>query len=232
VTSATAPDPPRAPGLSIIDRRRAFVVSFGETVRACSWAIVHGGIVDTDHVAWIEVTNAELGPAVDARQFLRERLRREGVERAVGLLTSRAVASRIEAVARVGDVTATCIATVGLGNALRAGDSPWPAAVVGTINVLAHADVPLSDEALVEATAIATEAKTAALFDRGVPSRRSRALATGTGTDCTIAACPRTAARDIREYAGKHTEVGAALGNAVGRAIRDGIDRWRLDVGA
>jgi adenosylcobinamide amidohydrolase len=154
------------------------------------------------------------------------------VERAVGLLTSRAVTSRVEAVARAGGVTATCIATVGLGNALRAGDSPWPAAVVGTINVLAHVDVSLCDEALVEATAIATEAKSAALFDRGVRSRRSRALATGTGTDCTVAACPRPAGRDVQEYAGKHTEVGAAIGSAVGRAIRDGIDRWRLDAGA
>jgi adenosylcobinamide amidohydrolase len=232
VTTAPASAYP-SPGLGITDRDHAFVVSFGETVRACSWAIVNGGIVDADHVAWIEVTNAELGPAVDPRAFLRERLRREGLERAVGLLTSRAVSSRVEAVARVGAVTATCVATVGLGNALRAGDSPWPAAVVGTINVLAYADVPLSDEALIEAAAIATEAKSAALFERRVLSRRSRALATGTGTDCTVAACPRAAAGTaVREYAGKHTDVGAALGSAVERAIRDGVDRWRRDVGA
>jgi adenosylcobinamide amidohydrolase len=231
VTSALATARPPSHALSISDRHRAFVVSFGEPARACSWAIVNGGIVDADHVAWIEVTNAELGPDVDARMFLRDRLRREGVTRAVGLLTSRAVSSRTEALVRVGDVTATCIATVGLGNALCAGDSPWPAVVVGTINVLVYADVSLSDEALVEATAIATEAKSAALFDRGVHSRRSRALATGTGTDCTVAACPRAPARDVRGYAGKHTEVGAAIGSAVASAVRDGIDRWRLDVG-
>jgi adenosylcobinamide amidohydrolase len=230
VTSAIAPARTPSQGLSITERNRAFLVSFPGTVRACSWAIVGGGIVDADHVAWIEVTNSELGPAVDARVFLRERLRHEGVERAVGLLTSRALSSRIESSARIGDVTATCIATVGLGNALRAGDSPWPAAVVGTINVLAYTDVPLSDEALVEATAIATEAKSAALFDRGVRSRRSRALATGTGTDCTVAACPISRAHDVREYAGKHTDVGAAIGSAVERAIGDGIDRWRRDV--
>jgi adenosylcobinamide amidohydrolase len=232
LTSATSFAHTPSRGLTIADRHRAFVVSFGETARACSWAIVNGGIVDAEHAAWIEVTNAELGPTVDARVFLRERLRREGVARAVGLLTSRAVASRVQAVESVGGVTVTCVATVGLGNALRAGDSPWPAAVVGTINVLAYADVPLSDEALVEATAIATEAKSAALFDRGVRSIRSRALATGTGTDCTVAACPRSAERGSRVYAGKHTDVGAAIGGAVGRAIRDGIDRWRLDTGA
>jgi adenosylcobinamide amidohydrolase len=121
---------------------------------------------------------------------------------------------------------------VGLGNALRAGDRPATLARVGTINLLVHVGVPLTDEGLLEASAIATEAKSAALFDARVPSRQSRALATGTGTDCTVLACPRAASRAVAAYAGKHTAIGAAVGAAVGRALSIGIAEWQKDVGA
>lgn len=224
---------PAAEALTVAEDDRVFVVSFGEVVRACSWAIVHGGLVDAEHVAWFEVSNSELGPDVDARAFLVERLRRQRLTRAVGLLTSRRISSRVEATVAVGAVSAHCIATVGLGNALRAGDAHATAARVGTINTLVHVDTPLTDEGLLEASAIATEAKSAALFDAGVLSRQSRALATGTGTDCTVATCPRSWSGQLpARYAGKHTAIGAAVGRAVGRALELGIDGWRRDVGA
>ena len=220
-------------GLVISERDRAFVVSFGEVVRACSWAIAHGGIVDAEHVAWLEVTNAELGPTVDARAWLAERLRRERLARAVGLLTSRRLTSRRDANVTVDGVTAFSIATVGLGNALRAGDSPATLPTAGTINVLVHVSQPLTDEGLLEASAIATEAKSAALFDARIPSRRATGLATGTGTDCTVVTCPRAGfGRPAMAYAGKHTAIGAAIGGAVGRALAEGISAWLVDIGA
>ncbi len=75
-------------------------------------------------------------------------------------------------------------ATVGLGNALAAGD---PVAIVpkfGTINLIVVIAGTLSDEALLESIAIVTEAKARFLSERRVLSGISSALATGTGTDC------------------------------------------------
>jgi len=94
-----------------------------------------------------------------------------------------------------------------------------------------HVDTPLTDEGLLEANAIATEAKTLALFDAGVKSRRSGKLATGTGTDCTVITCPRpTWGKPSEPYAGKHTAIGAAVGDAVQRAVHAGVEDWRRDV--
>lgn len=229
--SAALPRSP-PPAVTITDRDGAFIVSFGEVVRACSWAIVHGGIVDAEHVAWVEVSNDQLGPTVDARAFLAARLHRERLTRAVGLLTSRRVTSRVDLSTTEGEIGVRAIATVGLGNALRAGDAPFSGPVAGTINVLVHVDAPLTDEGLLEASAIATEGKSAALFDALVKSRKSAALATGTGTDCTVVTCPRaTWGKRPAPYAGKHTAIGAAIGMVVSRAVRTGIDEWRRETG-
>lgn len=224
---------PKDRDLVISDQERSFVVSFERTVRACSWAIVHGGLVNAQHVVWLEVRNSDLGPAVDPREFLAGHLRRAGLACAIGLLTSRKISTRVDVATKEGGVSARCIATVGLGNALRAGDGAWSGFNVGTINILAHIDVPLTDEGLLEANAIATEAKSAAMFDAGISSRKSGRLATGTGTDCTVVACPLPRrGLDVGAYAGKYTVVGSAIGAAVERAIARGIRDWRRDVGA
>jgi adenosylcobinamide amidohydrolase len=231
-------------GLRVTERPGWLIVSFDEPVRACSWAIVGGGIVETRHVAWLEVRNADLGLDVDPRELLASRMHGAGIELAVGLLTSHRVAAYHDARAASRGVTARCLATVGLSNALRAGDPVATAPPVGTINLLAYVDAALTDEALIEAVAIATEAKCAAVLEAGTRSRQSGRPATGTGTDCVVVACPRGAeqdptgrqgnARGARErgtYAGKHTPVGSALGAAVERAIAEGVRQWREDVG-
>lgn len=215
-------------GLTVARRERLLLVSFGAPTRACSWAIVSGGLVDADHVAWLEVRDGDLRPPVDPRRLLLDRLRRDGVSRAVGLLTSRDVSSYSDVSVTEPGVSARCIATVGLGNALRAGDPPGVAGRIGTINLLVHVDRALSDEALLEANAIATEAKTAAVLEAGVRSRRTDRPATGTGTDCTAVASPRNHQTEI--YAGKHTAIGSAVGAAVERAVSEGIARWMREV--
>jgi adenosylcobinamide amidohydrolase len=150
-------------------------------------------------------------------------------------MTSRNVATYSDETVDAAGVRARCIATVGLGNALRAGDFPGVAGRIGTINVLVHVETPLTDAALIEAMAVATEAKTAALCDARVASAVSGKPATGTGTDCTVVACPRSGDRRgaddrrntrPRPYAGKHTAVGSAVGGAVERAVAAGAQRW------
>lgn len=220
-----------AEALTVTLGERILVAAFPDGARVASWAIVRGGIVDADRVAWVEVRDDELGPTVDARAFLAARLSREGIHGAVGLLTSRRLSSHVDVSAHESGVGARAIVTVGLGNALRAGDPPSRGVAVGTINVLVYVDTPLTDEGLLEANAIATEAKAAALFDAGIASRRTGRPATGTGTDCTVAACPR-AARGVRSaYSGKHTPAGAAVGVAVNRAVATGVRGWQSDSG-
>ena len=223
-TTAPASTSSGPDGMSVSLSDRWLVASFSAPVRACSWAIVGGGLVEIDHVAWREVRDADLRPPINARDFMLERLREKRLARAVGLLTSRSVATYCDVVVEGGGVRARCIATVGLGNALRAGDPVGIAGRIGTINILVHVNVPLSNEALLEASAVATEAKTAAVLEAGVLSRRTGRAATGTGTDCTVAACAM--GPSLASYAGKHTNVGSLVGAAAERAVSQGVTRW------
>lgn len=200
------------------------VVRFESVHTVASWAIVGGGIRQASAVAWRRVAERALRPPVDAVQWLRSRMSEEALGDAVGLLTSRDLDSWVESRSYQGGAGAHCVATVGLGNALRVGDPPGAAAHIGTINLLCRVDLALTSEALLEALAIATEAKAAAILDAGVVSRRSGERATGTGTDCIVIAAPLGPKRT--PYAGKHTAVGAAIGAAVLHAVRGGAHEW------
>ena len=120
-------------------------------------------------------------------------------------------------------VAARAVATVGLGNALAVGDAPGPMRM-GTINVLVQLSHALDEAGLAEALSVATEARTAAVVDGRVPSRRSSELATGTGTDCIVVAAP-DAGQTLR-WVGKHTVAGALVGAAVREAVGRGVRRW------
>ena len=168
-----AGNPSTHPVMSVEQRERWLVSSFSSPVRACSWAIVRGGFVDAEHVAWLEVHDDELRPPVDATDLLQTRLCERGLENAVGLLTSRRVSTYRDVLRESSGLRARCLATVGLGNALRAGDPPGVTGRIGTINLLLHVEAPLTDVALLEASAIVTEAKTAAVLEAGILSRRT-----------------------------------------------------------
>lgn len=93
-------------------------------------------------------------------------------------------------------------------------DSEWHP---GTINVVAQVPVPLSDAALVNAVATATEAKTQALIEAGVPG-------TGTASDSVVIACPAaTSGSQAEPFGGPRSPWGAAIARAVHLAVRDGI---------
>jgi adenosylcobinamide amidohydrolase len=204
---------------------RALVVRLGGPHDALSWAIVNGGRTRTDSVVWREVRIGELGPAVDASALLQQTLAQVGAPRAVGLLTARDVRRyELERIERDG-VAAECLATVGLGNLLAVGDPTAPVrARVGTINLLCRVSIGLGEEALLEASAIAAEARTAAVLGAGLRSPVSGRPATGTGTDCIVVAAPASVRAD--PFAGKHTACGSAIGAAVFGAVARGVARW------
>lgn len=112
-------------------------------------------------------------------------------------------------------------ATVGLGNALAAGDPVTPVPPFGTINLAVIVAATLSTEALLECIAIATEAKARFLHERGVTSTVSRAMATGTGTDC-VTIVSLGVGECISEI-GKHTKPGELLALSVMDAMEKSL---------
>jgi adenosylcobinamide amidohydrolase len=203
---------------------RMLVVRLGGVHDVLSWAIVNGGRRRARAVVWHEVHSAELGPGVDPCALLKERLQEVGLPDAVGLLTARALSTYETVMRSDGDRWVRCVATVGLSNAVSVGDPALPLRV-GTINLLCQLSCAVTEEALLEACAIAVEARTAAITDAGLMSALSGRVATGTGTDCVVVAAP--ASEGAREpYAGKHTKLGALLGRVVRETVHRGAERW------
>jgi hypothetical protein len=67
-----------------------------------------------------------------------------------------------------------------------------------------------------------TEAKTAALQELAAPSRYSRGLATGSGTDSTIIVCNSDSAITLTD-AGKHVKLGELIGRSVKAAVKEAL---------
>lgn len=210
--------------LQLSPDERFLVARFRAAQRTLSWALVGAGFGEHSAVLWHFVRREELGLDVDAEQLLRTRMHERGLHDAVGLLTARHLAPYASVHAESGAVRAQAVATVGLGNALRAGDPVQPAPRVGTINLLCHVSQRLSDAAMLEALALCAEARTAALLESGVRSVVSGEAATGTGTDCIVLACPTSGV--ATPYAGKHTDVGAAIGESVLLATQRATRGW------
>jgi adenosylcobinamide amidohydrolase len=198
---------------------------FAAPQRVASWAIIGGGIRRATTVAWLRVRDGDLRPPIDERELLRDRLAMRGLAGAVGLMTSADVGRYADETRTWGDYRARSVVTVGLGNALRAGDPPGPTARIGTINVLCAINAPLTDEALLEAMALATEARALAVREAEIASRRTGLPSSGTGTDCVVIAAPD--APNAARYAGKHTELGHLIGASVVDAVTRGIAAWR-----
>lgn len=208
------------------------LVRFTSPQEVLSWAVWGGGRGRSRTVAWYQVTAEDLKPPVDPQQFLREKLQERSLLEAVGLLTSADLEAYTDVEKSLGELSVHTIATVGLRNALRAGDPARALSPVGTINLLVHVSQPLSEEASVEALAVAVEARTAALLKAQIPSTETGLPATGTGTDCVVVASPleagaRETSSPVLRYAGKHTEVGSLIGAAVLEAVQRGIELWK-----
>ncbi|OLP61831.1 hypothetical protein BJF93_19270 [Xaviernesmea oryzae] len=187
-----------------------------------SWSLTRPGFVQADTVAWLHVSQADLPVGVDPAGLLRGRMAAAGHDAAVQMMTSRDLRRHHAVTRRSGDISAFCLATVGLGNAGRVGHPSLPAAKLGTINLAVQVDQCLDQAGLIESLSIVTQARTAAVMDIGWTI--DNAVATGTGTDCIVVACPTQGL--AQTYAGLHTEIGAALGTAVYEAVLAGAREW------
>jgi adenosylcobinamide hydrolase len=122
-----------------------------------------------------------------------------------------------------------CFATVGVTNAVRAGEPPYhDHAVVtkpGTINLILITNGCLSHAAMVGAVQVVTESKTGVLRDHAVPSWTGRPGATGTGTDAVVIASALRHTGPWLPYSGTHTAIGALLGRVVADCVTQGLAR-------
>ncbi len=204
-------------------RRPVLVRPLPAGLRAISTAVIGGGIgpcgwwlnaqVDRDydhpdptaHAAELAASFGLGGPGVamltaaDVRHLATASV--EGVE----VIATVGLGLPVFAAASADDV-----AREGVSAARRA---PRP----GTINVLAVLPVALGDAALVNAVVTATEAKTQALAEAGVPG-------TGTSSDALCIACPD--AGEPEEYGGPRSVWGARLARAVHAAVAEGTGGW------
>ena len=192
-----------------------------------SLAVVGGGVRCARYVVWHQVGEDELRPPVDPRTLFAQRLRERGLDGAVGLLTVQQLQSYQDTRATYGSLSARCIATVGLGNALRVSDPPDATAPTGTVNLLCCTSVPLSVEALLESMSLAAEARTVAIWEAETESGESGRRASGTGTDCIVMAAPM--GHPVHRYGGKHTAIGHVVGTAVERAVAQGVLAWKKE---
>jgi adenosylcobinamide amidohydrolase len=131
--------------------------------------------------------------------------------RGVGMLTAADVRRPCMSV----DGGVEVAATVGIGHPTWAAAPPEarPASLVGTINVVVLVPERLSDAALVNAVATATEAKAQALWDRHL-------AATGTATDAVCIACPDDG--QPHAFGGPRSRWGSRVARAVHAAVTAG----------
>lgn len=205
--------------------------------RAISTAVLGGGIGPVRW--WINVqvdrNYARADPAVHLREVA-ERLESAGRLASVGQVESAGPGVGMLTAARVDRWTAAddggvhTVATVGLGLpafAAAAEEIDWSAGP-GTINLLVRVPVPLSDAALVNAVITATEAKTQALLEAGIPG-------TGTSSDALCIVCPEPVGPvgehgvedyGVEDYGGPRSRWGSKLARSVHRAVAAGTADW------
>ncbi|OQW37507.1 MAG: hypothetical protein A4E19_12560 [Nitrospira sp. SG-bin1] len=166
----------------------------------------------------------------DPAHSLRTVASRLGIHaRTVGLMTAVPMAQLVTARAASDGLWVECFATVGVTNAVRAGE--WPPqrfhrskpGKPGTINLILVTNGSLSHPAMVGVVQVATEAKTGVLYDHKVPSCHSGTTATGTGTDAVVIACQLRGQGPSHIYSGTHTIIGALVGRVVVDCVTRGL---------
>lgn len=206
-------------------------------VRVCSSAVLGGGIGPR---AWILNAQVPGGyPRLDPDRHLAEIAAAEGLTGpGAGLMTAADVAAYTTG--HDGGVTATVTAGLGVrgwaaapDTATRAPHRPGTAEVPGppfrpqdaevpgspfrpgTVNIVVTLPVALSDAALVNAVATATEAKVQALLDAGLDC-------SGTPTDAVCVAAPEPGQDGGEPFAGPRSTWGARIARAVHTAVLAG----------
>ncbi|MEV2201240.1 adenosylcobinamide amidohydrolase [Streptomyces fradiae] len=194
------------------ERLHALLWQAGPGWRMISSAVLGGGVGER---AW--VLNAQVSHGyrrTDPDRHLARLARDAGAHGpGVGLMT----AADVRAHGRCEDAGVRAVATAGLGVrgwAASPVEGPAVPAGPGTVNIVAALPVALTDAALVNAVATATEAKVQALLDAGYDC-------SGTPTDAVcVAARAQRPGEEAYAFAGPRSLWGARLARAVHGAVR------------
>ncbi|MFI8817069.1 MULTISPECIES: adenosylcobinamide amidohydrolase [unclassified Streptomyces] len=182
----------------------------GAGVRVCSSAVLGGGIGPR---AWILNAQVPGGyPRLDPERHLAEIAAAEGLTGpGAGLMT----AADVTAHTRAADEGVTATVTCGLGVrgwAAAPAEAIPGAPLPGTVNIVVTVPAALSDAALVNAVATATEAKVQALLDAGLDC-------SGTPTDAVCVAAPEPGPEGGEPFAGPRSPWGSRIARAVHAAV-------------
>ncbi|MEU0990200.1 adenosylcobinamide amidohydrolase [Streptomyces sp. NPDC005953] len=197
------------------EQLHALLWSAGPGWRMISSTVLGGGIAER---AW--VLNAQVSHGyrrTDPAQHLTELARDARAQgEGVGMLTAADVTAHTHGY----DAGAAAVVTAGIGVrgwAASPSEDISRAPAPGTINIIAALPVPLTDAALVNAVATATEAKVQALLDAGYDC-------SGTPTDavCIAARRPHPEA-ETHAFAGPRSLWGARLARAVHHAVHTAL---------
>ena len=202
------------------------VIKFDSTIDILSSCIYNGGRRETDIIAIMQVDPDYMcdDPVVDVKAMMNSL---SLPEQTVVFMTAAEVDKVItDSEIEYGDHKAAAIATAGLSNQVIAGDelTDWEykhkisqkrrEALMshgGTINTIGIVDIPLEDNAMVNAVIAVTEAKTAAMQDLGWKE-------TGTTSDAVAIVSPKDGNKI--SYCGTGFGAGIALARAVRTSIR------------
>lgn len=199
-----------------------------------SSAVLNGGIVPASHLVNLRVPKH--GASFEAPEITLAKYCADAgwSGTIVGMMTAASMDSFRMTRKTVQGIDVAVLVTSGLSNPRRVGDRAehremmTQSKEIGTINIIAMTSTILTEPAMVEALAIVTEAKSAALQEAGIRSPVSNKIATGTGTD-SIAVVSGHGPETVR-YCGKHVLFGEILGRLVTDAVKSSID-WDLEQG-
>jgi adenosylcobinamide amidohydrolase len=224
--TAVLPSPqPAAPGLLRVqhltriedgERLHALVWRAGDGWRMISSAVLGGGV---GRRAW--VLNAQVSHGyrrTDPERHLADLAREAGARgEGVGLMT----AADVRAYGLACDAGVEAIVTAGLGVrgwAASPARSTVAPARPGTVNIIVALPVALTDAALVNAVATATEAKVQALLEAGYDC-------SGTPTDAVCVAARTGPGQQVHSFAGPRSLWGSRLARAVHAAVLSAASR-------
>lgn len=219
------------------------IIDLGTRMRVLSSAPRGGGLRTTRFILNHQVPsnpqpNVEGNTWEDPSRYLQRLAGSLGVESdCVGLMTAVPMTQVVSCREERDGLWVECFATVGVTNAVRAGEPPNHGELrpvqskAGTINLIVVTNACLATPALVGVVQVATESKTGVLRDHAVPSWTGAPGATGTGTDAVVAACALRGRGPRHAYAGTHTELGSMIGLVVGECVINGLARaaqWKV----
>ncbi|QPJ62414.1 MAG: adenosylcobinamide amidohydrolase [Candidatus Nitronauta litoralis] len=210
--------------LSIYLVDKTLVIQFPDVWQTLSWAPFNGGWGKS---SCIFIHHLNKFDERDLDKIFEDQIKTRGIpENSVGLITGAATEHFKEVFYKSKTLWVHAIATLGLSNARTAGDEADAPTTnqPGTINLIVATNALPELTGNLEAVHTATMAKSAALMEAGIRSKKSGQIASGTGTDC-IVIC--STGEIMENYCGMHTLLGELIGKAVRELLGKSIAFWK-----